>query len=255
VGSLCSSMDLYKQAGVIIDKIRQSKGTVKQLVYGSAFPNKKILLALVSQTLRFSSLLDQILSQNPSFVLNHKKLGTGQQWALVHDMLLAGGIKGGGRLKKSITSYYPILNSSLIQLKHKANVTTFEELVSSESKLSASIPRYVRVNTLLSSVADIQNEFSNEGYVLLEKPGDPFLGKQFAPDELLNDLLVFPSSSDFHTHPLLKSGKIVLQDKASCFPAFVLSQCLREYYTLNSESSFPPNCHVIDACAAPGSQN
>jgi putative methyltransferase len=41
---------------------------------------------------------------------------------------------------------------------------------------------------------------------------------------------------------LFKSGKIIFQDKASCFPAFVLNPPAR------------PDVHVIDATAAPGNK-
>ncbi|KAE9246135.1 hypothetical protein PF002_g6903 [Phytophthora fragariae] len=34
--------------------------------------------------------------------------------------------------------------------------------------------------------------------------------------------LVLPSGTELHEHEMVKSGKLVLQDKASCFSAFVL---------------------------------
>jgi len=61
-------------------------------------------------------------------------------------------------------------------------------------------------------------------------------------DEHVPDLLLFPPNTSFQDDPLYTSGKIILQDKASCFPALVLS---------------PPSTEgsvVIDATAAPGNK-
>jgi 25S rRNA (cytosine2278-C5)-methyltransferase len=66
--------------------------------------------------------------------------------------------------------------------------------------------------------------------------------KGFAKDEHIPNLLLFHPQTQFHDDPLYKSGKIILQDKASCFPAIVLA---------------PPasnNAVVIDATAAPGNK-
>ncbi|TTK47657.1 putative 28S rRNA (cytosine-C(5))-methyltransferase [Bagarius yarrelli] len=56
----------------------------------------------------------------------------------------------------------------------------------------------------------------------------------------LQDLLVFSAKMDFHDHFLYKAGHIILQDKASCLPAYLLNP--------------PVGGHVIDACAAPGNK-
>lgn len=61
-------------------------------------------------------------------------------------------------------------------------------------------------------------------------------------DKHIPDLLLFPPDSQFADDPLYKEGKIILQDKASCFPAYILSP------PGNDQSV------VIDATAAPGNK-
>jgi putative methyltransferase len=61
-----------------------------------------------------------------------------------------------------------------------------------------------------------------------------------ARDGHLHDLLILPSSFDLHENQHLLKGEIIIQDKASCFPAFILNPSM--------------NCDVIDACAAPGNK-
>ncbi len=68
------------------------------------------------------------------------------------------------------------------------------------------------------------------------------LSRSFAQDEHIPNLLLFSPQTTFHDDPLYKSGKIILQDKASCFPAVVLSPPSRE------------GTYVIDATAAPGNK-
>ncbi|KAG8837577.1 hypothetical protein FRB91_008050 [Serendipita sp. 411] len=76
-------------------------------------------------------------------------------------------------------------------------------------------------------------------YVEADSQEDP---RSFQKDVHIPDLLSFPPTTQFQDSALLKDGKIILQDKASCFPAFVLN---------------PPadsRLHVIDATAAPGNK-
>ncbi|OMJ18944.1 putative 28S rRNA (cytosine-C(5))-methyltransferase [Smittium culicis] len=117
----------------------------------------------------------------------------------------------------------------------------------SESLKRDYIPRYVRVNYNKTTVDSVIEQFKSEGYKYLEKiKVSQFKqslkpkSKVFCTDEHLPEVLVFPPQTDFHLHDLYTSGSIILQDKASCFPAAILSP--------------PQDSIVIDACAAPGNK-
>ena len=64
----------------------------------------------------------------------------------------------------------------------------------------------------------------------------------FAKDAHISNLLLFPPETQFSSDPLYHEGKIILQDKASCFPAFILAPPSRD------------GTVVIDATAAPGNK-
>jgi len=66
--------------------------------------------------------------------------------------------------------------------------------------------------------------------------------KGFAKDEHIPDLLLFSPQFQLHDDPLHKMGKIILQDKASCFPSVVLAPPVKD------------DTVVIDATAAPGNK-
>jgi len=64
----------------------------------------------------------------------------------------------------------------------------------------------------------------------------------FARDQHVPDLLLFNPHVQFHSDVHYKAGKIILQDKASCFPAIILAPPSSEHAV------------VIDATAAPGNK-
>ena len=116
----------------------------------------------------------------------------------------------------------------------------------------------MRVNSLLGTTEIAIEDFVSRGFIL----SDPFSSKYcmtrhfrectayrmfdnrkgFSRDLHVPDLLLFSPQTTFNNDPLYLSGKIILQDKASCFPAIVLSPPATE------ESV------VIDATAAPGNK-
>ncbi|XP_061460610.1 28S rRNA (cytosine-C(5))-methyltransferase isoform X1 [Rhineura floridana] len=107
------------------------------------------------------------------------------------------------------------------------------------------VPRYVRVNSLKTCVDDVVDFFKRYGYAFLGKAASmedvsSLSGKKFLLDPHLPELLIFPPQTDLHENQLYVAGHIILQDKASCLPAFLLDP--------------PPGSHVIDACAAPGNK-
>ena len=61
-----------------------------------------------------------------------------------------------------------------------------------------------------------------------------------AKDTHIPNLLLFHPQIPFHDDPFYKTGKIILQDKASCIPALVLDPPAQK------------DAVVIDATAAPG---
>jgi putative methyltransferase len=93
--------------------------------------------------------------------------------------------------------------------------------------------RYVRYNPNIDasrsddfSLAALYRHLkSKHGFEKVEPPVFPVPDKVFFMDEHLEDLLVFPSSTSWWTGDLwYESGAVILQDKASCFPAKVLME-------------------------------
>jgi putative methyltransferase len=80
-------------------------------------------------------------------------------------------------------------------------------------------------------------------------------------DAHVPNLLVLPPTASswlHHDYDLVQSGKIVLQDKSSCFSALVLMNGIGEGLVAKNDddTSIPPPCSFdyIDACSAPGNK-
>ena len=119
-----------------------------------------------------------------------------------------------------------------------------------QEKPGASLPRYVRVNTLRGNLKRVTKHFQAEGFLEVvydrkKQSYDEFLelvqkltGEQYLLDYHIDNLLIFPPKTHFYDHALYKDGMILLQDKASCLPVQALE--------------IPFGSVVLDACAAPG---
>lgn len=116
------------------------------------------------------------------------------------------------------------------------------------------LPRYVRVNTLKTTFGRAKRELKKSGHMLEKRerrnkksyrrprPDPKVDHRLYGKDPDVPGLLVFApkGKSDISSISMVRTGELVVQQKASCFPALALSP--------------PPDAHVIDACAAPGSK-
>lgn len=107
-------------------------------------------------------------------------------------------------------------------------------------------PRWVRINALKSTLEEqLRTTFAAYTRVdTLEKlVTAPPAAQVLKVDELVPDLLALPPNHELSSNEAYAHGKLIIQDKASCFPALLL---------LSKESRSGGD--IIDACAAPGNK-
>ncbi|XP_053223139.1 28S rRNA (cytosine-C(5))-methyltransferase [Podarcis raffonei] len=239
---------LYSAAASVLAGLERREGALKTLVYGSRFQNPQLLCALVSETLRYSPVLDSIL-EAAGLLRAEKKLQPHLAKVLVYDLLFGKGLRGGGHGKVLVLKHRARLQAELARLKVQKKVSRNEDLLPPMAAGGAGqaprVPRYVRVNTLKTCVSDVVDYFKRHGYSYLGKAASledvsSLSGKKFLLDPHLPELLIFAPQTDLHENQLYAAGHIILQDKASCLPAFLLNPL--------------PGSHIIDACAAPGNK-
>ncbi|NXY21757.1 NSUN5 methyltransferase, partial [Atrichornis clamosus] len=240
-------MALYSVAAAVLAGLERGEGGLKSLVYNSGFPHVRQLYALVSETLRYAPVLEKLLD-GAALLQAEKKLPPQLAKVLVYDLLFGKGLKCGGRWKALARRHRARLEAELARMKVRHKVSRNEDLLApmqAASPAASQVPRYVRVNTLKTCVDDVIDFFKRQGYSYLGKASSveelkALSGKKFLLDLHLPELLVFPPQTDLHDNLLYTSGHIILQDKASCLPAFLLSPAA--------------GSHIIDACAAPGNK-
>ncbi|KAI0749481.1 S-adenosyl-L-methionine-dependent methyltransferase [Daedaleopsis nitida] len=233
-------MNFYFEAVNVLDKLDAKKGSIKGVLASVPEKNRKRTAALVIETLKYKQVLNEVL--DAAQLLQQEKKITSRNLALVlvHDLLLAKGIQAGdGPIKQALLRHRTRLSSEFQRAKIKRGAKSNEELAQTDDSRAASIPRYIRVNRTCWTIEEALRTFNVQGYQL----GDPLCSsKSFRRDDHIPDLLAFHPSTRFIDDPLYSTGKIILQDKASCFPAHILAPPARD------------DAVVIDATAAPGNK-
>ncbi|KAG0265927.1 hypothetical protein DFQ27_000291 [Actinomortierella ambigua] len=236
-------MNFYKQAADILDQLGKKEGSIKGLTLGNAkVTDKKRMYALICETLKHNTVLSVVLQESKLLTLE-KKLTRSLALLLLHDLLMQSrGIQATDSwpIKQAVMKHKTRLKAEFVKAKIKLGVRS-DGLVNGEEEIV--MPRYVRVNLLKMTLQQVIDAFVADGWTFLSAPPLPptaLAPRTFCRDEHLDFMLVFPPKSDLHLHPLYTSGVLILQDKASCFPAAILSP--------------PKGSYVIDGCAAPGNK-
>ncbi|CAN4128397.1 unnamed protein product [Withania somnifera] len=206
------------------DARRRAIGSIKSLVYSPSVRNKRATYALVCQTLKYLPVIKDVF--HTANVLSSKwKKQEELMYIILYDILFGQAALLAGDAEKFLLQKKDVLQEALAKLLVRKKVKHVSDMISYKvSDLPK--PRYARVNTLKMDVKSALLEFKKQYEV--------------CQDAMVPDLLIFPPRTDLHDHPLVKSGSIFLQGKASSMVAVAL---------------WPkPRWEVIDACAAPGNK-
>ncbi|KAK3671290.1 hypothetical protein LTR78_008750 [Recurvomyces mirabilis] len=260
-------MSLYHEAAKILIESRTKKTSVKSLVYTNKSwkSDQKTLFALSTEAAKWSAVLSEVVERS-GILKVERALTPVLALVLVHDLFLA---KRGVALPAShglcvaVTKHKARLSAELTKARLRRGCASLEVLTArvdgvrdggvemvgdgngngEGGGLSGSWhPRWVRVNTLRTTV-DEQMVSTFAAYIrtstLLELRGSS--KKLLHLDEHVPNLIAIPSGIDITTTQAYRNGQLILQDKASCFPAYLLDPAAT-------------SGDVVDACAAPGNK-
>lgn len=117
-----------------------------------------------------------------------------------------------------------------------------------DNENSSFAPRWVRVNNALTTLhRELSTTFSSYDRVSsLSELSTTKRGSKnsYCVDQHVPDLIALHPSVEVAAFPAYKSGRLILQDKSSCFPG----------YLLLGDPARPWHGDIIDACAAPGNK-
>ncbi|KAF8339690.1 S-adenosyl-L-methionine-dependent methyltransferase [Cantharellus anzutake] len=239
-------MNFYFDAANVLDRIVAKKGSIKGILAEVNQKDRKRMSAAVIRTLEYKPVLIEII-QKASLLREERKLITSTNLALllVHDLLFSKGIQAGdGPIKRAILRHKTRLHSELVKIKIKRGIKDNAQLGVSTDTRTANIPRYVRVNRNAGSLHEILIHLKR---TFPKVPDCEVLPHKLDPETVywdphISDLLAFNPSVSFQNDPAYLDGRLILQDKASCLPAFLLAPPIDK------------EIHAIDATAAPGNK-
>lgn len=240
-------MKLYFEAEKFL---RPGTGSLQSRVFNdkSLKSSPKHVFALCYLTLKYKDYIQAIISkaqirkQLPKFLQE-------LLWLVVHDLLFStlGRIQLGKHpLKDSFLKHRARLHAELVKLKLKYKVKNIRELPTQAVDEDETPVRWFRVNPILSTEEKVTSSawFSKLTPVedLSEIISHNLAGFVYK-DTYIPNLYAVSVSERITNTESYKKGHIIIQDRASCFPAHILHE----------DSSDVHTC-VIDGCAAPGNK-
>ena len=169
---------------------------------------------------------------------------------LVHDILISSkGIAAPKNhpLRAGVEKHKARLAAELTRIRVRRKCATLEKLgvlLEAEGRNDGDRRqvRWVRVNTLRTTVEE-QLRTTFKGYTIVKSLDALHAAEAQALciDAHIPNLLALPPSADLTKSNAYLDGLIILQDKASCFPAYLLDHQAQDG-------------NIVDACAAPGNK-
>ncbi|PNS15195.1 25S rRNA (cytosine-C(5))-methyltransferase rcm1 [Sphaceloma murrayae] len=243
-------MSLYFEASAILEEIKDQPSLLKDKVYKSKDLKSSpgAVFAVLSEAIKWSEVLAEVIDKSQILTLE-KKLTPTLSLILVHDLLLA---KNGLSLSKKhaiydiITKHKARLTSELTRARIKRGLPSLAALrdqinaVPSSSDPLAFHPRWIRINTLRVSLSSALTTIFKTYTPVSSLATLASTPNGIYTDPHIPSLIALHPSQDLTKSPSYHSGALIFQDKASCFPAYLLDP--------SGEG------RVIDGCAAPGNK-
>ncbi|KAL1967412.1 hypothetical protein VTN77DRAFT_3197 [Rasamsonia byssochlamydoides] len=251
-------MSLYYDAVSVLTAPATTGGSFKSRIYNSKTlkSSPAQVFALVTEASKWDVLLKEVI-ENAGILSLEPKLTPLLALLLVHDHLLSkNGIAAPAThpLRQAVERHKVRLKGEFTKARVRRACASLEDLQAAiirEKKAAggagiseAMYPRWVRVNNVKTTLdAQLQSTFAS--YSRVQSLAELTEGQhQLYVDVNVPDLVAVPPGIDFSSSPAYKQGEIILQDKASCFPA----------YLLLGDQNTQWEGDLIDGCAAPGNK-
>jgi putative methyltransferase len=172
---------------------------------------------------------------------------------LVHDLLLAKSgiaLPATHGLRTAVERHKGRLQAELTKARIRRKLSTIEALKdhvetgqeNATDNSEAPYPRWVRINTLKTSLEDqLDTTFAGYERAATVDAVRHRGSKRLYLDAHIPNLVAISPSIDISKSEAYKSGAIIFQDKASCFPAYLLDPLTEDG-------------DIIDTCSAPGNK-
>jgi len=228
----CKIPKLYRAASSISQSVKEENKGISQLLYDKKYDhfNRKGLLAIVTKVIKNYDALENAIKE--SHILEKEPYL--KPWivrVLLCELLSGRNLPQNNKTCQTILKYRQEFPDSLENAPEQDHF----------------LPRYVRVNTLKTTVESVLGTLEQDGWSLIETPQTykkylKILKKLSTNDVIVDfhlpEVLAFHPKATFFDTELFRESHIILQDKTSCVSAYLLAP--------------KPSSTVLDMCAAPG---
>ncbi|KAJ1337440.1 25S rRNA (cytosine2278-C5)-methyltransferase [Microdochium nivale] len=242
-------MSLYHETAEILSQPSSTGGNLKTRIFSHKnlkSPAQQIY-ALAVESCKWSAVLKEVIEAT-DLLRHERKLSPVLALLLVHDHLISKGgiaLPATHGLRAAIERHKARLGSELTRARIRRKAGSIEQLrdqVTAEYlEATGAYPRWVRVNTIRSTLEDqLDGTFRdfNRVQTIKEVTLTPGCKNLYLDAHVPNLVAISPAYEIIKTDAY-KNGDIILQDKASCFPAYLLNPVVGD---------------VIDSCSAPGNK-
>ncbi|KAK9470716.1 S-adenosyl-L-methionine-dependent methyltransferase [Dipodascopsis tothii] len=203
------------------------------------------IVALLRSAARYRMLLDTVLVNSGILVAERGRLGYAHAVLLVHDLLVSktGITAGKGPLKDAVLRHRTRLRAELVKAKLRLQIGDLRTWNAPADEGGDRQVRWLRVNRLVAGPGELADAAAVAALFGFAPTAEyPPAERTVYADTYIPDLYAVANR---HTGALTalaeyRNGKVIIQDRASCFPAYVLRP--------------RPGDVVLDACAAPGNK-
>ncbi|EAS28029.3 NOL1/NOP2/sun domain-containing protein [Coccidioides immitis RS] len=249
-------MSLYFDVVSILTAPLEVGGSLKSRIYNSRLKSSPPqIYALITEVTKWNAVLKEVVDS--SDILAHEpKLTPLLSLLLTHDLLLSKrGIASPSNhpLRLAVERHKTRLNAEFTRIRIRRGCASVEQLRSAietatnrdAGDKALPSPRWVRINNARTTLEqELNTTFAGYTPVTSLHGLSTSTTRAYYADKHIPDLIAVASTSQLLSTPAYKQGKIILQDKASCFPA----------YLLLGDQAASWSGDLIDGCAAPGNK-
>ncbi|KAM5431254.1 putative 25S rRNA (cytosine(2278)-C(5))-methyltransferase [Microsporum ferrugineum] len=259
-------MSLYFDAASVLSG-PSNAGSLKSRVYNGKWKSPPAqIYALIVEVAKYNACIKEVI--DAAGILAHepksrrtnvveqgdvKQLTPILSLLLVHDFLLSKrGIAAPSNhpLRLAVERHKSRLNAELTRLRVRRGCTSKEglkkRLLQDQQAVQVFSPRWIRINNALTTLMqELESTFAS--YTAVDSLSELAAAagqKKYCLDEHVPDLLAVDRDIDITSTLSYKEGRLILQDKASCFPA----------YLLLGDHPGRWEGDLVDGCAAPGNK-
>jgi putative methyltransferase len=168
------------QAAQVVELWLQNRGGLKTLAFSDKIGNKAAVFSLSCESLKYKPVLTSLFASSGVHAAAVKlNIRPTLLLVMAYELLFGHGkIEGGGAVKRFLKENESKLRSSLARLKVDKAVANDQDLLppAARSTTGNNLPRYVRVNTLVSTVPDAIALLVSEGFTFLQHATVPRFG-------------------------------------------------------------------------------